>query len=168
MSRLATALLCALLASWTVMVQPVAAASRTAADTVLLGAKSNGETVTFEGEAIGEALRAEGGHKWVNVLSGGTALGVVMTSEQVALIQRFGRYQSVGDTVEVTGVYNVGCDEHGGEIDVHATQVTVIEAGYHDPEPPHLWQLGVSVGLFAAATVTALRFRQARRRYERA
>lgn len=142
------------------------AAVRTAAEAVALGTAANGATVTIEGEAIGEALHAGDGEVWVNVLSGGTALGVVMSEADAARIGEFGRYQKAGATVRVTGVYNVGCDEHGGDVDIHATQVTVVAPGSDRPERPMLWQLGVTVLMAAVAATSAWRYRRARRRHE--
>lgn len=153
------------LLSWA-MGTPASAAPRTAADVVALGSAPSGQVVEFAGEAIGEPIRASEGEVWVNVLSGGLALGVVMRSADAEAISHFGRYQRVGDTVRVTGVYNVGCDTHGGDVDVHAMDVDILDVGHSTPDAPAVWQLGVAAGLFAVGAVSLVRYAQARRRYE--
>lgn len=144
------------------------AASSTAAETVALGAAGDGSLVEFEGEAIGEPLRAEDGLKWVNVLSGGVALGVVMPGSDAERIEAFGRYGMRGDTIRVTGVLNAACDDHGGDMDVHASTVDRVSPGRPLSDPPHLWKLTVSAVLLAVTGFTVWRYRRARREYERA
>ncbi|MBC7265680.1 MAG: ATP-binding protein [Coriobacteriia bacterium] len=125
-------------------------------DVVERAAELDGSEVTFEGEAIGEALRADGDFVWVNVLDEGTAIGVWMPDEMAEQIERFGAYRQTGDAVRVTGVVNLACDRHGGDLDVHATALEVVGPG--EPRSERLRPLGALVGAvgFACAGAAAL------------
>lgn len=89
----------------------------------------DGSLVLFQGEAIGEDLRADADHRWVNVLGRDVAIGVFVTDEQAAQVEIYGDHGHRGATVEVVGRVNVACDEHGGEFDVHAEEFRVLEPG---------------------------------------
>ena len=49
----------------------------------------DGQVVCFEGEVVSETLAAGGGHVWINVLSGGVAVGVWMPQTLAACIEAF-------------------------------------------------------------------------------
>ncbi len=89
----------------------------------------DGTMVSFSGEAIGEDLRADATHRWVNVLEDGMAVGVYVTNEQAAQIETYGDHGHRGATVRVVGQVNIACEQHGGEFDVHAAQFEVLDAG---------------------------------------
>jgi len=86
------------------------------------------QTVIIQAEAIGEVLE-RGDHAWINVNDGGNAIGVHMTIDQAKEIKVFGGYANIGDTVRIIGTFNRACIEHGGEMDIHATSISVIKAG---------------------------------------
>lgn len=119
----------------------------------------DGQTVVFTGEAIGEALREGPGRVWVNVLDG-SAIGVVVDEHVADSVAVWGDYGHTGDTVRIEGVFHVACDEHGGDMDVHATAFDVLEQGV---ERQHRvdWLKGL-VGLGGLA-VAALAVRRGRR-----
>jgi len=119
----------------------------------------DGSTVAFVGEAIGEALRESEDRVWVNVL-GGSAIGVVVDRSMAAAIGTWGDYHSSGDTVHVTGIFHIACDEHGGDMDVHATALKVIDAGFAREHPVN-WVKGL-IGL-AGLALAALAVRRGRR-----
>lgn len=99
---------------------------------VLTGANQalDNSSVRIEGEAVGEAVSAGAGLKWVSVNdSSGQGIAALMTDEQLRSIESYGNYQQTGSVVEVTGIYHVACDDHQGELDVHATSVVLIEEG---------------------------------------
>lgn len=90
----------------------------------------DGATVSFSGEAIGDIINADADHKWVNLLaSDGGSIGVYMTTEQAAQIVHLGDYYNVGTTLQIKGVYHTSCGDHQGELDVHATEITVTDLG---------------------------------------
>ncbi len=89
----------------------------------------DGRAVRFSGEAIGTALAAEEGYRWVNLLSDGQEIGVLMNEKQVGKIKHFGSYGEVGDTVTVRGVFHLACDAHADELEVHAANVKIKDRG---------------------------------------
>jgi hypothetical protein len=114
----------------------------------------DGEVIGVEGEAVGEALRAMGGGRWVNLLGDEVGLGVWMTDDMVAQIEYFGDHRHTGDIVRVVGRVSVACEQHAGEFDVHAEEIVIIRRGavrHHEVRP----DLAV-VGVFAATAAFAL------------
>lgn len=137
--------------------------SLTGGDLVSGDASLDGTTVRLEGEVISEQLAGGEGHVWVNVLFGDAAIGVWMPEEMAADIEVLGDWQHVGDTVAVTGVFHVACDQHGGDLDIHATDVTLLERGSEQRRPVAYWKLGVAA---AGALVAYLGYRRIRRAEE--
>lgn len=113
----------------------------------------DGATVRFSGEVVSEALRADETHVWLNVSGDGVAMGVYLPAEMADKVTTFGDYAHSGDVVEIVGVYHEACDEHGGDMDVHATELTLITPGTEREQRPQLWKgvVGV-VGLIVAFT----------------
>lgn len=135
----------------------------TGADAVQQAVELNGQRVRIEGEALGDILRTGDGHAWINVLSGGTALGIWMKQESAEKIGSLGDYQMRGDLIVVEGTLNAACPQHGGDLDVHADQVSVIADGEPVARPFHWWKLGLAAALGLVATVQALLYRRRRR-----
>lgn len=119
------------------------------AELIAIDRSLDGSQVTIDGEAIGESLRADEGHRWVNVLGGGIGVGVWMTNEQAETLGVYGDHAHVGDSVRVVGTVNISCTQHGGEFDVHADSIEILEPGFGRTNRPQLWKLGV--GLFGLA-----------------
>ncbi len=133
------------------------------ATTILAGrAELDGKTVTFEGEAIGELLHAGDDGAWLSVLSEGTALGVYLPEKMAESITRFGDYENTGDTVRVSGEFRRACDEHGGDLDVHAVSLEVIAPGVTRDHPVKPWKVGVSAMAFGVAGAGTLYSRRRR------
>ena len=89
----------------------------------------DGQTVTVEGEAIGEELE-RGEYSWVNISDGTNAIGIWMKKTDADSIEHFGDYKHVGDTLRVTGIFSRDCDEHGGDVDIHCTSLTIVKSGH--------------------------------------
>ena len=89
----------------------------------------NGQTVTVEGEAIGEALE-RGEYSWVNISDGTNAIGIWMKKADEDSIKFYGDYKHLGDTVRVTGVFSRDCAEHGGDVDIHCASLSIVKAGH--------------------------------------
>ena len=92
------------------------------------GESIDNSNITLKGEAIGEAMN-RGNYSWVNISDGSTVMGIWIKAEQAQSIKNFGKYGHKGDVVKISGIFNRACKEHGGDMDVHAISVEVIDAG---------------------------------------
>lgn len=105
-----------------------------AGDTVTLvylvenAAALDGQTVTIQGEVVGDVMM-RGDFGWINVGDATGDVGVWAPAESLRKVQYAGRYHAKGDIVRVTGVFHRADPEHGGDLDIHAGQVEVVEAG---------------------------------------
>lgn len=111
----------------------------------------DGRTVRFTGEAIGETLRADSRTRWVNVLEDGVAIGVVAPNAMLEPIDGFGDWSRRGTIVEVTGVFNVACPQHGGDLDVHAQEIRILEPSKPIERPVQPAKAAVAALAFALA-----------------
>lgn len=112
------------------MVTSASAASITGInDLIEKSSDFNGTEVTIQGEAIGEALE-RGDHAWINISDGANAIGVWVDRWEMEQIKVYGDYKHKGDIVKVTGIFYQACTEHGGDVDIHCTNLQEIEAGY--------------------------------------
>ena len=128
----------------------------------------DGENVTFRGEAVGEAMK-RGDMAWLHVnddayylknVEEGAQLGgynkgmpVWLPVEEAEAVTYFGDYKHEGDIVEVSGTFNAACAEHGGDMDIHATSLEVIEAGHDVVDPVNPAKLPWALGLSALAAL---------------
>jgi len=88
----------------------------------------DGKPVVYTGEVIGDVmLRKE--NAWVNVNDGDNAVGVWMSAASAKEINYMGSHKSFGDKIEVTGIFHRACPEHGGDLDIHASDVRKTENG---------------------------------------
>lgn len=87
------------------------------------------QAITIKAEVILEVLERDD-YAWINVNDGTNAIGVFLPIEMTKELDVFGDYDHKGDVVLVEGVFTRNCDEHGGEIDIHATKLTIVEEGY--------------------------------------
>jgi hypothetical protein len=101
-------------------------------------------TITFTGEAIGEAM-VRGEWAWIHLnddayyldnVEEGAGLGgynsgmaVWLPAELASQIQYFGDFRHAGDVVTVRGTVNAACVEHGGDYDIHADSLVVEKVG---------------------------------------
>lgn len=88
----------------------------------------DGKEVVYQGEAIGEVM-TRGNYSWVNLHDGENAIGIWMPNTFLSLISFTGSYSSRGDWLEVRGIFNRACAMHGGDLDIHATQLSKIRDG---------------------------------------
>ncbi|MCK8115810.1 hypothetical protein [Anaerosoma tenue] len=107
-------------------------------------AEWDGRVIVFTGEAVGEAM-VRGEEAWLHLnddayvdgsIAGGaepqgynSGMAVVADAEDAAAITVFGDYRHQGDVVEVSGVFNAACPEHGGDMDIHATGLRIVREG---------------------------------------
>jgi|APHig6443717817_1056837.scaffolds.fasta_scaffold90813_2 hypothetical protein len=94
----------------------------------------DGTTVVFEGEVLGDILY-RGEFAWLAVFDGSNTIGCYVTRAQAEKIAFVGGYGKRGDTVSVQGEFRRACAEHGGDLDIHASSVTVLSTGARVPMP---------------------------------
>lgn len=121
------------------------------AEVVAIGADDDGLEVVVRGEAIGDRLNGRDGGYWLNVGQDGTAIGLWGPRELSDTVEDLGDYHASGDIVEARGTYNAACDTHGGDRDVHITELRVIERGAPIERPVGWWQVPVGFAFFAVA-----------------
>jgi hypothetical protein len=115
----------------------------------------NGQTVTVEGEAIGEALK-RGEYSWVNINDGSNAIGIWLKTEDAEKIAYFGGYKSKGDTIRITGTFSRDCPEHGGDVDIHCSSFEVIKKGGALKEDLSKEKIYLAIVLFLTAACAFL------------
>ncbi len=108
------------------------------------------QEVVFSGEVIGDILNA-GDHVWLNVSDGSNAIGVWAKSSLASDIQIAGRYSQHGDSIRVSGIFNRACPEHGGDMDLHADSIELINRGYPTSHAVPEWKGWMASGLAAGA-----------------
>ncbi len=131
----------------------------------------DGEVVVFRGEAVGDVLW-RGDYAWIMVnddhyslnalheageLRGGNSgIGVWMPVAEAEKIGRLGRHGSVGDYLEVKGVFHADCGEHGGDFDIHADSIRVLAPGKAVRVSPQPWKYLVLAASLLFALVTMI------------
>lgn len=143
---------------------PCAAAGNSVSISELIerSAALEGTQVTIQGEAIGEALE-RGEYGWLNLADGTGATGVWVRQSDLARIRFYGDYKHKGDVVRVTGTFHGACAEHGGDFDVHASALTMVEAGHPVTRALSGGKLAASAALSAAAALVFVCYRTTKR-----
>jgi hypothetical protein len=86
------------------------------------------QEVEVVGEVLDELPQKRG--SWLNLSDGTASVGVwAKKGLRLPAILHFGSYRTKGDTLRVKGVFHASCDEHVGQMDIHAQQVTIIGSG---------------------------------------
>ena len=93
----------------------------------------DGKLVVYQGEAIGDVMR-RGNFAWINVNDGRNAIGIWVEFAQTKDIIYTGNYKAKGDVVEANGIFHRACPEHGGDLDIHARELRIVEPGAPRPE----------------------------------
>ena len=88
----------------------------------------DGKIVTYEGEVIGDMM-VRGNYAWINVNDGQNAIGIWTDKNLAKDILYTGSYKSKGDWIEITGVFQRACLEHGGDLDIHAQAIRKVRQG---------------------------------------
>jgi len=88
----------------------------------------DGKTVVYKGEVIGDVM-VRGGFAWVNAYDGINAIGIWVPLAFTREIVYTGSYKAKGDIIEVTGIFNRACPEHGGDLDIHAQALRKLASG---------------------------------------
>lgn len=111
----------------------------------------DGRQVSFRGEVIGVMIRDD--QAWVNIFDNGVAIGVWCRAEEARSISFVGDYTHQGDIVEGVGIYHMACPEHGGDTDIHALSLRVVEKGHQIERPLNLPLVLISVVITLVAVV---------------
>jgi hypothetical protein len=93
----------------------------------------DGKQVVYEGEVIGDVM-LRGDYAWINVNDSNKAIGVWVKASLAKAISYTGSYKSKGDWIEVVGIFNRACPEHGGDLDIHAQSLRKISSGRYIQE----------------------------------
>jgi hypothetical protein len=88
----------------------------------------DGKTVNYRGEVIGEVM-FRGEFAWLHVNDGIIAIGIWAPKTMVQGVLYTGDYHKKGDIVEVSGIFHRSCSEHGGDLDIHASEIKTITPG---------------------------------------
>jgi len=86
-----------------------------------------------------------------------SGMPVWLPGSEADRISTFGDYKHEGDVVEVTGVFNAACSQHGGDMDIHADRLAVLIPGRPAADPVKPWKLPVA-GLLGIAAALAFAF----------
>jgi aspartyl/asparaginyl-tRNA synthetase len=88
----------------------------------------DGKTITIAGEVVGDVM-IRGEYGWIDVNDGTNDIGVWAPAETLRAIRHVGRYHTLGDRVEVTGVFHRADPAQGGDLDLHATSLRILQPG---------------------------------------
>ncbi|MFQ5574531.1 MAG: hypothetical protein ACE5E0_02770 [Terriglobia bacterium] len=159
---LAILLICAWALGLLGWVNPVVAGEHVVSSTSLVSdpERYDGRTVVFEGEVIGDVM-VRGEAVWLtlnddeysrrgpstdnDVAGYNTGLGVFIASDQFRQPRFTGDYRHRGDIVRVKGVFNRACEQHGGAMDLHGEESTVIRIGHRIEHPVSSAKIGITV-----------------------
>ena len=127
----------------------------TSTDLIEKAKEYDGQTVTYKGEIIGDIMN-RGEYAWINISDGSNAIGIYVLSSSLDGITMAGNYGSKGDVVTVTGVYHRACADHGGDLDIHASTIALLEKGGIIDEPHDLTKEIIATVLFVAACIATV------------
>ena len=97
----------------------------------------DGKTVVYEGEVIGDIM-LRGDNAWINVNDTNNAIGIWIDRVLANDILFTGSYKSTGDWIEVSGIFNRACLQHGGDLDIHAQRLRKMSQGRYSQEKLNL------------------------------
>lgn len=119
--------------------------------------------VQVKGEVIGHPVDSEQnpGMCWITLRSEPgekeDSLSVLVDESHLDAIDSYGNYNMRGTILSVKGTFHVACTSHEGIMDIHAENVSAVQAGYKMPDDfnivlfaPGLLLVLVAVGLYFA------------------
>jgi hypothetical protein len=117
--------------------------------------KYDGQVIEYKGEVIGDIMR-RGDNAWLNVNDGKNAIGIWASEDMVREIKVKGDYRNIGDLVLVRGYFNRACAEHGGDLDIHAHNIRVLEVGYPIEREVNQTKLWIALFLFIGILIVVI------------
>lgn len=101
----------------------------TSSELINKASEYDGKQVIYCGEVIGDIMK-RGDYAWINVSDGSNAIGVYLPANQISQIRFTGDYKHKGDIIKVRGTFYRACAQHGGDLDIHADGITVLQEGF--------------------------------------
>jgi len=117
--------------------------------------KYDGKEVIYKGEVIGDIMIRRD-CAWINVRDETGAIGIFCPKELVNEIKHAGSYRFTGDIVSVRGTFHHSCPEHGGDTDIHAGRINIIQKGKTISHPLEPKKVKASIILPVIAFVLAI------------
>jgi hypothetical protein len=111
--------------------------------------------VVYTGEMVRDIMQ-RGQYAWINISDGNNAVGIWLPYEETKQIKYKGGYDFIGDTIKVTGTFNRACAEHGGDFDIHAKKIEVIEEGHKVIRGINQLKIYIAIFLFFVALFLAV------------
>ncbi len=122
--------------------------------------KYDNTEITVHGEAIGEILE-RGAYSWVNILDSTNSIGIWIKTEDAEKIKFFGDYKHKGDIVQIKGIFNRACSEHGGDVDIHCANIEIMQSGYIIQEKLSSTKIKIAIALmFLALTIICIFYKK--------
>lgn len=149
--RILFAFSCLLFAGFCLRPFPAHAGAVSSSELISKAKQYDKATVQYEGELIGDIL-SRGEFAWLNIHDGENAIGVWARRSMLGRVKLGGGYEQVGDTLNVTGIFNRSCREHGGGLDIHAQNIVLVKEGariYRHIEQKKIMWLGLLLGVLA-------------------
>lgn len=143
----------------TCYVLPVTCYPQVSSSDLINNAKQyDGKEVIYSGEVIGDVM-ARGNFAWINVNDTKNAIGIWLSSDLAKEISYTGSYKQKGDIVEIKGKFNRACIMHGGDLDIHAKSLQIIEKGANVDEVVSPRKIKVAITfLIICLTLTVIYF----------
>jgi hypothetical protein len=138
---------------------PVTCYSQISSSDLINNAKQyDGKEVVYGGEVVGDVM-IRGKFAWINVNDTKNAIGIWLPADLAKEVSYTGSYKTKGDIVEAKGKFNRACIEHGGDLDIHANSLQVIEKGANRDEAISPRKITVAiVFLIICLTLTVIYF----------
>lgn len=84
--------------------------------------------INYKGEVIGDVMIRQD-YAWLHVNDGTIAIGIWAPKTLIEDIRYAGDYHKKGDIIEVSGTFHRSCLEHGGDLDIHASEIKKVTSG---------------------------------------
>ena len=141
--------------------------SSSVAELLSASSRMDGDKVRITGEVVGYAAKADATHRWITIQDQeGRTVSAYVRNSLAAEVDVFGKYGLHGDKVAIEGVYHQACPKHSGELELHASTLSVLVKGYpvvHEPSTG-LGVAGVIMLILAVAVLVLERILRGRSR----
>ncbi len=88
----------------------------------------DGRIITYKGEVIGDVMVRQD-FAWLHLNDGIIAIGIWVPKAMIQDIRYAGEYHKKGDIIEASGMFHRSCLEHGGDLDIHASEIKKVTSG---------------------------------------